>query len=524
MNNKLKIKDIEEILFNRIKDDKYKTLKSIPTPDRFKDMEKATLRVIDAIKNNETINLVGDYDADGISSTAIMVEFFKSLNIKLNYIIPNRFNHGYGLSPKILELIDDGLIITVDNGISACTAGKICKERGLDLIITDHHTVGDKLPEAYAIINPKQKECHFPFSDICGAQVAWYFCASIKKALNINYDLKELFDILTIAIVADIMPMISLNQTMVKCGLKILQNSLRPAFIVLRKRFNLNIINEEDIGFKIAPLINCAGRMGDPNIALKFLLASNEIEADSQLDLLIELNEKRKIEQLEIFNNSKIQVNITDNVIVVASDKWNEGIIGIVASKLCEKYKKPSFVFTIKDNIAKASARSTSKTHLYNLIATCKNEVIGFGGHKQAAGVVIHTVNLENFKKLINQNIELLAIEEDDKSGEAIGEVDFSFINHNIYNLIESYRPYGMGNPYPIFQFNNKKVISVYRMGKNKEFRKLIINDGVYNVEVVIFVDCNDIQVGDNINFTATISKNEFRQAIKFNLLLVELL
>jgi single-stranded-DNA-specific exonuclease len=180
---------IKNILDDRVKDDQFFALKELPIPDTFKGITKATQRIIQAINENETINLVGDYDADGICSTAIIVLFFKQLNIDINYIIPNRFTHGYGLSPKIMDLVDDGLIITVDNGISAIEASQIATKRGLDLIITDHHTVGVEIPKCYAILNPKQDDCTFPFSDICGAQVAWYLCASIKKELNLNYNL-----------------------------------------------------------------------------------------------------------------------------------------------------------------------------------------------------------------------------------------------------------------------------------------------------------------------------------------------
>ncbi len=522
--NKLTIKDIEEILYNRIKDDKYTTLKSIPTPNQFKDMDKATSRIVTAIQNEETINLVGDYDVDGIVSTAIMVEFFAALGVEINYIIPNRFEHGYGLSPKILEQIYDGIIITVDNGISAFEAADICKSMGLDLIITDHHTVGDKLPDVYAIVNPKQEDCPFPFSDICGAQVAWYLCASIKKALNFDYNLMALFDILALAIVADIMPMISLNQTMVKRGLKALELSNRPAILAIKQRYGLSAITEEDIGFKIAPLINCAGRMADPSVALEFLLSFDEFEANTQLDYLVELNEQRKQDQLQMYAEAKEQVVELDEVVVVSSDSWNEDIVGIVASKLCEKYKKPAFVFSVKGNIAKASSRSTSKVHLYNLIDSCSDILNGFGGHKQAAGLSIDVDKLELFKEMLNKNILTLPEENDIDKNDTVGVFCIDNVNNIIYNKIELFRPFGQENPYPIFTFKNMKVLSVVKMGKNKEFTKLIVSNGLTNMEVVIFVDFEGVKEHDVIDFTATISKNEFRGNIKFNLMFKELI
>jgi len=523
MNRELNITDIEKILRERIDCDEYRTLKSIPSPENFKDIEKATQRIVLAIQNDETINLVGDYDVDGVTSTAIMVTFFSALGIEINHIIPNRFEHGYGLSPIILEQIYEGVIITVDNGISAIEAAKICKDRGLDLIITDHHTVGDILPDAYAIINPKQLECLFPFKEICGAQIAWYLCASIKKALNFDYNLMELFDFMSLAIVADIMPMVSLNRTMVKAGLKSLQNSQRPAIVALRQRYDLKVITEEDIGFKIAPLINCAGRMADPSIALEFLLSFDEFEANMQLDYLIELNESRKEDQLKMFTEAKQQVQADDKVVVVASEEWNEGIVGIVASKLCEKYKKPAIVFSKKGAVGKASCRSTSDINLYELIKSCSSLLNGFGGHKQAAGLSIDIDKLEQFKHEINTNIDHLEVLEEDRSTYSLGKFGISNVTSEAYNLIESFRPFGSTNPYPILTFSDLEIQSVFKMGKNKQFTKLVVGNNISSIEVIIFVDFDEVFVGEKISFNATILKNEFKGDVKYNLLFKEL-
>lgn len=520
--NILTIDQIETILHDRIKDDEFKSLKSLPRPESLKDINKATNRIVEAIKNKETINLVGDYDVDGITSTAIVIEFFNKIGVQINYIIPNRFEHGYGLSPIIMDKIEDGIVLTVDNGISAMEAAHICKQRGLDLIITDHHTVAEKLPDAYAIVNPKQSDCKFPFKDICGAQVAWYLCASIKNALNYEYNLMELFDLLALAIVADIMPMKSLNQTMVKYGLVQLAKSNRPAISALRIRYGLKNISEEDIGFKFAPLINCAGRMSDPSIALNFLLSKTEYEANESLDYLVELNEQRKQEQLKIFNEAKMQVDESDDVIVVSSSSWNEGIIGIVASKLCEKYKKPSFVFTVKGDVAKASSRSTPYTHLYKLIEKNSKYLLGFGGHRQAAGLSLETKNLNDFKRALNESFKQMPVLNDTIGSNSIGSFCINNVGEYVYQTIEKYRPFGQNNPYPIFTFNNMYILSVSKMGKNKEFSKLIVTNGMTQVEVVVFVDCDDFVQGEQISFLATISKNEFRGNISYNLLFKE--
>lgn len=522
---KLNIQQIKQILEDRIKDDKFTSLKEMPQPSKFKDIDKATKRIIEALKNDETINIVGDYDADGVISTAIMVEFFnKAIGIEVNYIIPNRFEHGYGLSKKILDFIYDGIIITVDNGISAIEAANEAKRKGLDLIITDHHTVGEQLPDAYAIVNPKQEDCDFPYSDICGANVAWYLCANIKKELGLEFNLMELFDLLTIAIVADIMPMKSLNKTIVKRGLVELAKSDRASFIALKEKFGFSSITEDDIGFKIAPLINCAGRMEDASIALEFLLAYDTYEANDGLEYLISLNELRKQEQLVIFEDAKSQLDLNDEVIVVKSEEWNEGIIGIVAAKLCDKYKKPAFVFTQKGFICKGSARNNSGVNLYELLEKVSHNILGFGGHKGAAGLSVSLEAFEGFKKAINSAYMEFSKDICIVSKDVLCELELSFVNEELFHVIHSFRPFGLDNRLPSFLFKNISISHIKEIGRNKEYKKLTVTDGFISLDVLVFIDIDEVYVGDKISFIATIDKNDFRDNVSYNLLLQELL
>jgi single-stranded-DNA-specific exonuclease len=522
----LTTKQIKSKLEQRFLDDEFLTLKDMPRPDSFKDIHKASQRIIQALKNDETINIVGDYDADGVNSTAIMIEFFnKAIGVEVNHIIPNRFDHGYGINEAILEFIYDGIIITVDNGISAVNAAKICKQRNLDLIITDHHTVGQILPDAFAVINPKQVDCLFPFKDICGAHVAWYLCAQLKQDLKLEFNLAELFDFLTIAIIADIMPMKSLNKTIVKKGLQRLATSRRPFLIALRERFGFsNIITEEDIGFKIAPLINCAGRMKDASFALEFLLSYDEYEANTHLDYLIELNEQRKKEQLNIFEDAKLQVNTEDEVIVVSSTIWNEGIIGIVASKLCDTYKKPAFVFKEKIDIAKASARSVANINLYDLITQVQNLTIGYGGHKGAAGLAIKNSNLNEFKVNINKAFKYVDAKDKVLESNAFCRLSLNLVNDELYNVINSFKPYGLENELPVFEFHDLNIVNITKIGKNKEYKKVIVSNGEINIDLLIFIDIEDLNINNKISFIASISKNEFRNNITYNLMFKELL
>ena len=511
-----------EILSSRHLNNPYSKLASIPTPNNFKDINIATKRVKKAIECGEKITIVGDYDVDGVVSTTIMLEFFEDLGIKVDYIIPNRFEHGYGLSPKIANKIDNGLVITVDNGISAYEASLILKEKNIDLIITDHHTVGEKIPHALAIINPKQEDCTFEFKEICGAQVAWYFCAAIKKELEANVDLSSYLDLLTLAIIADIMPMTSLNHTMVKQGLKKIKNSKREAFKLLNQHIQKEFLVSDDVGFTIAPKINSAGRMDDASLALDFLLSKCQNSAYESLAVLEELNNYRKTLQEDICSRAEKQIKSSDKAVVVWGEEWHEGVIGIVASKLSHKFKKPAFIFSINDNIAKGSARANSQISLYDLISKAKHLLIGFGGHKNAAGLSLEAINLEEFKDIINKELSQV---NDSLHNEFItlGELDVSSVDLEFISIIEEFEPYGLENERPIFNVSNAKLLKTDLIGKDKNHLKLTLNSDGFIFEALKFYD-NNTNLDNNLNLILSISKNEFRGVITPTFLIQEIL
>lgn len=513
---------LHSILLNRHENTTYSKLSDIPKPDSFKDIKKATLRIKEAISKNEQITIVGDYDVDGVVSTTIIVDFFKKININVNYIIPNRFKHGYGLSPKIVDMIEEGLVITVDNGISAVDAAKKLKEKDIDLIITDHHTVGKVIPDAYAIINPKQEDCTFPFKNICGAQVAWYLCASIKKELQVDVNLQDFFDLLCVAIIADIMPMTSLNYTMVKYGLKKIKTSSRPAFIKINEMMRKESFVSDDIGFTIAPKINCAGRMDDASVALEFLLSNNTYEANDSLQLLEELNCYRKTLQEEISKKADAKSEAKDNAIIVWGEDWHEGVIGIVASKLSHAYKKPAFIFSIKDGIAKGSARANAHINLHTIITQTQDLLLGFGGHKNAAGLSLKASNLEEFKNRINEQLnvepEALHIELN-----VLGELDVSCVDIEFLDIIEKFEPYGLENHRPIFKVTNSQIIKTQYFGKDKNHLKLTLSSNGFIFEALKFHEDREIHES-NIDLVLSVNKNEFRGEIKPQFLIQEIL
>lgn len=519
---KVNKKELFDILSLRHENSEFSRLSHLPNPNTFKDIKKATQRVIEAIVNNETITIVGDYDVDGVVSTTIMLDFFNKLLYKVNHIIPNRFTHGYGLSPKIVELINSGLVITVDNGIGAVQATKLLNDKNIDVIITDHHTVGSEIPEAYAIINPKQKDCPFIFKDICGAQVAWYFCASIKNAMNKNINMGDFLDLLCIAIIADIMPMTSLNYTMVKIGLKKIKTSQRPALVQLQSIMRKEKFVSDDIGFFIAPKINSAGRMEDASLAVNFLLAKNSYEAQKTLEVLDDLNNLRKTVQEEITLKAKQECKEEDKASIVWGEDWHEGVIGIVASKLAHLYKKPAFVFSISKGIAKGSARANGDINLHTIISQAKDLLIGFGGHKNAAGLSLKVENLGAFKTLINKTLDndtyTLHLEP-----KTLGELDISSVDIEFLDLIEKYEPYGLENEKPIFKITNAKLIRCELFGRDKNHLKLILNhDG--NIFEALKFYCEDIYKEEKISIIISVSKNIFRGETKAQFLIQDIL
>ncbi len=502
---------------------KDKKLSQIPNPALLQDAQKSAKKIADAIQNNQKITLVGDYDVDGVSSTAIMADFFRQIPYPLDTIIPNRFHDGYGVSPTILQKIDADLVITVDNGISAIEAAKICKEREIDLIITDHHTPSETLPDAYSIVDPKLPTCEYPFKEICGAQVAWLLLGLLKKELNLSIDMKQFLDILAIAIIADIMPLIDINRTLVKEGLKVLMASKRPASIIIRDFLNKSSISSEDIAFQIAPRINSAGRLEDASIALKFFMASDTNEAYKQFELLGKLNELRKETEAECTKQAMELADPDANIIVVAHEGWHEGVVGIVAARLVDKFAKPAIVLSIKDNVAKGSARSIGKVSIYELIKANEQLLTKFGGHKMAAGLGLLKENIKLFRDAINKSASKLNPDDFIPKEIVTGILSTDDIDFELLDLLESFEPFGEANPRPSFLLQDAEVISIKLMGSDKSHSKITLRQYSHQrktVELIAFRRVFEMPQTKKITCSYTVAKNEFNNRISTQLLL----
>ena len=489
---------------------------SIPHFSLLSDIEKAAKRIKKAIQNNEKIVIVGDYDVDGVSSSAIMHLFLSEIYDNFEIIIPNRFKHGYGLSVKILEEIEADLIITVDNGITSFEAAEICKERGIDLIITDHHTPkmeNEKckmenerdysqfvLPNAYAIVNPKTSP-DFPFKEICGAEVAWYLCAAIKYELKLKKDLREFLDILCIAIIADVMPLTHMNRTLVNMGLKRLNKALRPFSRAIKKFFNAEI-RSVDIAFGIAPRLNAAGRMADAKVAFEFLISEDENEAYNLYLELDRLNNIRKETEKDILENIEIE---NDEFILIKGD-YHEGVIGIIASRLVHKYQKPAIVFSRDGENLKGSGRSLGNIDIFSLISECEELLDGFGGHKMACGLSVKEEKFEIFKRKLNEKIKKYKKEDFFIEDFVLGELPFSEIDIELLDILNYFEPYGEGNPKPKF-IATAKVEHIQNL-KDNHYKLILSQNDIYLPAVIFRYDGEFDEI---ITFKFSIEENNFR-------------
>ncbi len=501
----------------------FSKLSDIPNPSELADADKAAQRIADAITRNERIVLVGDYDVDGVTSTALTTLFFRQIPYPLETIIPNRFTDGYGVSAKILDRIEADLIITVDNGINANEAADICKERGIDLIITDHHTPSETLPDAYAIVDPKLAHCPYPFKEICGAQVAWLLMGLVKKKLGLAIDMKQFLDLLALAVIADVMPLVGINRAIVQNGLKQMLRSPRPSSVIIREFLNKGSIGSEDIGFQIAPRLNSAGRLEDASIALEFLTAENEERAYKQFELLDQLNTLRKATEAQTTEQAMQQVNPEESVIVVAGEGWHEGVVGIVAARLVQQFSKPAIVLSIEKGRAKGSARSLGNVSIYELIKEQETLLEKFGGHMMAAGLSLNADNIAAFTKAINLSAAQLPAEDFLPKEQILGILHHDDIDFDLLHLLEQFEPYGEGNPRPRFLADNAEVVNVKYFGADSAHSRINLRFAPHQRrthELLAFRQNVPFPENGKLTCSYTLNRNEFNGKVSMQMML----
>ncbi len=522
---KLTHREIDKILRARFEDDGFLNLSNLPHPSTFKDMEKATTRIVKAIKDREKIVLIGDYDVDGVVSTAIIRLFFSEAGLPLDWLIPNRFRDGYGLSTTIIDkIVDYDLAITVDNGISAVEASKLCQKYNIDLIITDHHLLPTELPIAHAIVNQKQPDCNFPYSEICGAQIAWYLIASLNRALNLSIDIKSYLGFVSIAIIADMMPLKHINRAMVISGLKILNSSTLPPIRALKNRLDKSYLDAEDIAFQIAPVLNSAGRMDDAFYAVDFLMSRNIYEANSKLDILIDFNNQRKATEQKITDEALEKVNPKDKVIVIDGEDWHEGVVGIVSARVARVHKKPTIILTKGENgDLKGSGRSFLVCNLFEITNECRELLTKFGGHHSAIGLSLPYKNLDRFKRELQLNYMAKRYNENIIDPDILGELDFRYIDFKLIELIKQYEPYGEGNRRPKFITKNVLIEDIATMGKEGEHKRFIFfKDGI-RLKGVLFKTRESFFINHYVDIIYTVNENTFNNRVTIQLIVEEI-
>jgi len=511
----IKLQDVEKELSKRFPNG-FNSLADIPQPSLLKDSKKASKRVIKAIENGERITVIGDYDVDGITSSSIIYLFFKELGVDIDIVIPNRFKDGYGITPQLLERVEADLVITVDNGIHAFNSAKILKERGVDFIITDHHNPSDTLPDAFAIVNPKQSSCQYPYKEICGAEVIWLLLAEVKRELEAKIDMNQYLDLLAIATIADVMPITGINHAIVKAGLKLFSKKRRVANQILFDRVFVDreSISSEDIAFQIAPRLNSSGRMDDAIHSFKFLTSDNYLEAVELFEKIDSLNIERKEIEKAIFQDVASSVDTSKSIIIYYGENLHEGVIGIVASRIVEKFQKPAFIFSQNGDILRGSGRSLGNIDMFYLLTEASHLLLKWGGHKMAGGLSMKLENIDEFKRIIYKAMERYTQKDFINESQVFGELDLNDVSLELCDILDRFEPFGNGNERPIFSISDARVKNSYRIGKSGEYQKLIIEKNLEELEVVVFQDIEDIEVGRNISFIYKPNKSTFRDEV----------
>ena len=470
---------------SEIKDFFSTDLNDIPDLTDMLDMDKASKRIIHAIQNKEKIGIYGDYDVDGTTSCAVFYQFFKMLGVEVDLCQPSRFKEGYGIHPPAIDKALDKeikLLITVDCGITNNETADYALNRDIDLIITDHHAdIRETLPNAYAVINPSRRDEDKTSERkaLAGVGVAFSVCLAVKKELEsqgeIIPSIYTLLQYVAIGTIADLAPLNNMNRRLVAHGLKQVPNTKYEgikAFLTEGER-QLETIPSEKVGFGIGPYLNSKGRLDHPDLALRQLISTDEIDAKEKFVLLEQCNDERKQIQKEVFESAKSQIldEIKENNVIniVYAPKWHEGVIGIVASKLVDTFKKPAIVFTDseEEGIIKASARSAGDLNLFEYLKECSDLCTKFGGHKSAAGMSMRKNNLQKFKTKMNQLISKLP-EEDRTVGTPYDlEVSIEELNIDLVKQLNHLEPFGMGNAKPIFKLSNVNLVDYKQMGSD---------------------------------------------------------
>ncbi|MBX4189133.1 single-stranded-DNA-specific exonuclease RecJ [Candidatus Parcubacteria bacterium] len=454
------------------------------------DMEKARDRVIEAMQKGEHIFVFSDYDADGIPGAVVLSDFFKRAKYEnVSFYIPHRHDEGFGLSTEAIDVaLEKGakLLITVDCGIADIEEVKYAKKKKLDVIITDHHLEKEVLPPALAVVDPVRKDSEYPFKEICGAAVAYKLVQAIlqKESFGIKEGMEKWsLDMVGIATLSDMVPLVGENRILAKFGLEVLKKTERPGLAALFRKLRIDqrFVTEDDIAFMITPRINAASRMGKPEDAFNLLATTSPIEADRLADHLEKINSERKGVVAALVKDAKKHMEARESindVIVIGNPEWRPALLGLVANTLVEEYKRPVFVWGRDgDGTLKGSCRSYNGYHLADLMLAAGDAFIEFGGHANAGGFSIALENLPTLEEKLSLAIKNLAVGPlDTRGGPTAIQIEAHEVCEDLWKIISTLAPFGVGNEKPVFEIKNAEISSVRQFGKTGDHLEVLIS------------------------------------------------
>ena len=527
----------------------YMESEMLSDPFKMKDIDAAIEGIKAAVSAGEKITVYGDYDVDGVTSVCTLYLYLKSLGASVEYYIPNRAGEGYGVSMQAIDAIKENgssLIITVDTGTTAIEEVEYAKSLGIKFIVTDHHECHAALPEALAVVNPHRPDCEYPFKDLAGVGVVFkLICAYEERVFGktrIEAATKifgEYADLVAIGTIADVMPIKEENRIIVKYGLDMIERTSRVGLAALIEASSAKTevqrtgtrkkkakITSGYIGYTIAPRINAAGRIKTASMAVELFLCEDKAKALDIAEELCRTNKERQAEENKIMREAYQKIEKYDieknPVIVLDADNWHHGVIGIVASRITEKYVRPAILVSFEgnesaertpDDIGKGSGRSIKGMNLVDALCHCSDHLVKFGGHELAAGLSVTRGELDNFRNLINDYARSILTEKDMiQTVEADCELDFSELNLSLAKSIQLLEPYGVSNPIPVFIMRGVTVAEISGISDGKHTR-LALDNGRYNISAMYFSNSPEslgVYVGDKVDVLFNLDINEW--------------
>ena len=502
-------------------------------PMLLKDMDRAVLRVGRALKTGELMAVYGDYDVDGITSTCLLTDCLTRLGGRVRSYIPDRLEEGYGLNEEaVLHLAQQGvtLIITVDCGITAAREVEFARELGIDVVITDHHECKQAIPEAAAVVDPHRPDCPYPFKGLAGVGVALKLAMAAAGPDRAGLVFREYADLAAVGTVADVMPMTGENRTIVQTGLAALAHPRRVGLAQLMEEAGLGDkpVTSVSIGYTLAPRINAAGRMGQAGLAAELLLTRDPGRAAALAQELCALNRERQTIECEIFQEcvQRLERRPQSGIILLADEHWHQGVVGIVASRLTEKYSCPAFMVCLDQGIGKGSCRSWGGVNLFHLLTQCQDLLEGFGGHAMAAGFTVREENIPALERRLRQ----LVLEE--RAGEELPsllEIDAAVLPQELtveaVEALDALEPCGAGNPRPVLVLTGAHVISAAQVGRGRHLKLRLEGRGVPLDAIFFSVDGSELGLtpGCRVDVAFYPQINDFRGVRSVQLQVVDL-